>query len=489
MAIKSITDIRGILFNNLNTGQTIFKNVFWLLLAKGSGILMIVLTIFAARILGVVEFGKFSFALSFVSLFVVFYSFGLPGIIIREFARGKGVKEDFYSIISLQILLTFVSFILILSCSFFITSDVVIRGIILVLSLFCVINGFITVFYSFFQSAQKMEYQAWFIALQYLLISGFGLCALLISPSVKNLSYVYFFSALVSFIAVLFFFNYKFFPLKIKLDYSVWKKFLTMSWPLVLALAFSTIYQFTDSVIMGFWNMMAETGWYNAAGKVVLVGLVPMVLISSSFYPALSKFSRGAEEKFQKIWNHYMEAMIILAIPIVVGGVVLASRIIDFAYGPSFNPSILAFQILISTAGITFVYVPFYDAMIALDQQVKIFWITLSGALINVALNLFLIPKYSLYGSAGATMVTSFLILLIIIIFIKRFTFLSIPVVKFSLTFMASLISVIFMYFTITQFLAINMFILVAIAIVVYFVLFLFIRKYILLKYFKQVYI
>ena len=482
MALKNFNDIKTLLFNNISTKQTIFKNTLWL--AVGTVInklLALVLLIYAARVLGAAGYGKFTFALAFVSLLMVFSDFGLSPIITREFAREKEKKEELYSIISLKILLAFGTFILILLSSFFTIPEKDIQRIILILALFLLINGFIGIFYSFFHARQKMEYEAWLDALQVLLIFGLGFFVLLKFPSAENLSYAYFFSSLAALIFVLFFFHFKIFPLKVKWNFLVWKKFLKMSWPLALIGLFGLIYSYTDSVMLGYWKMLAETGWYNAAQKIAMAGLIPMGLIGASFYPALSKFSKTSAEKFQKTWNYELEIMILISLPLVVGGIFLAPKIIYSFYPLDFAPSVLAFQILILTAGIIFLYRPFYDAMIVLNQQAKTFWITIAGAVTNVTLNLILIPKYSLYGAATATVITNLLILLIIIFYARKFTFIRLPGLKIFFTFSASAIASSFMYFVIKQPLIynINIFLLVLVSILIYFMVFSVIRKYI----------
>ena len=128
-----------------------------------------------------------------------------------------------------------------------------------------------------------MEYEAWFEALQVAMIFGFGLFVLSNFPSAKNLSYVYFFSAIVVLVLVFLFFHAKVFPLKLKWDFLVWKKYLKMSWPLALVSLSGILYSYTDSVMLGYWNMFAETGWYNAAYKIVMASLVPVGFIGASF--------------------------------------------------------------------------------------------------------------------------------------------------------------------------------------------------------------
>jgi len=112
-----------------------------------------------------------------------------------------------------------------------------------------------------------------------------------------------------------------------------------MSWPLALAGILGGIYSQIDSVMMGYWGQITQTGWYNAAYRVIGAVLIPAALIASSFYPVLSKFFKESKEKLQRAYDYFMESMIILAIPIMVGGIALAPKIIDWVYDPSYFPT------------------------------------------------------------------------------------------------------------------------------------------------------
>lgn len=479
-----ISSIKDLLLNNKDDKQTLFKNTFWL----GAGMLLnkllsLILIVYAARFLGAEEYGKFAFALSFIYLFIVFFDFGLSPIITREFARGKEKKEDFYCIISLKILLALGTLVLILISSFLTVPEKDIQNMILILSLFLIANSFWGMFNSFFHARQKMEYEALFDTLQVFVIFVLGLFILFNFPSAENLSYAYFLSALITLISVAVFFHFKIFPLKIELNISIWKKFLTMSWPLALIGLFGVIYGYIDSVMLGYWKMFAETGWYNAAQRIIVAGLIPMGFIGASFYPALSKLSHDSKEKFQEVWDSELEIMILLSLPIVIGGIFLAPKIIQSFYTADFAPSILAFQILLFTVGPIFLYRPFYDAMIVLNQQAKTFWITVAGALVNVILNLILIPKYSLYGAAWATVVTNLLILVVIVLYAQKFTFIRLPYLRVFLTFLAAFAASALMYLVIKQpfIYKFNIFILVLVGSVVYSFSLFAIKKYILI--------
>jgi O-antigen/teichoic acid export membrane protein len=449
---RQVLKLRSVIFDNLTIRQTIFKNTFWLAVGSGlSKFFKAVLLIYAAKILGASQYGEFTFAFSFVSLLVIFHDFGLPTIITREFSGNKKNEGDFASVNSLKIILSIISLIIVCLGSFFITPNPEIRKIIFILALFSITNGFASIFYAFFRAKQRMEYQSWFESLQTLVTTAIGFYILFNLPSSLNLGYAYLISAIIAVVFLAIFFSLKLIPLKISWNIAVWKKFLTMSWPLAFVGLFGVLYTFTDSVMMGYFGLIKETGFYGAAQKVTIVALMPMGLISSSFFPVLSNFFRESSEKMQKLWDGEMNIMIFLSVPLVIGGIVLAPRIISFLYPDDFSASVLALQILISMVGLVFLYQPFYDALIASNKQKMIFWTTLIGALCNIILNFILIPRFSLYGAAIATVITYFILLLISFLFTKKFTPIKPLKFKFLASFLISILSGGFMYFIIKQ--------------------------------------
>ncbi|MCX6759115.1 MAG: flippase [Candidatus Nealsonbacteria bacterium] len=443
---------RNFFLENLGVRQTIFKNTFWLAVAEGIGrFLKLILIIYVARILGATEYGKFTFALAFVGLFAIFSDLGISSICTREIAREKEKEKEFPAVLSLKLLLSIGTLILICLGSFFITLDPIIRGMIWILGIYIIVSSFSQVIYAFFQARQKMEYEAWAKILQAAAVTGAGFFVLFNFPSVQNLSLSYLFASLIALLFILFFFHFKVYRLKIYFNSIIWRNILAMSWPLALSGMMGSICADTDSIMMGYWGQIIQTGWYNAAQRIMVVALIPTGLIGASFFPVLSKFFGQSKEKLQKGWNYFMEVMIFIAVPLVIGGIVLASKIIDFVYDPTFFPSILVFQILIVTGGIAIITGPFIHALIVSNQQKKTFWIVLFGALTNVILNFILIPEYSLYGAAFTTLVASFLMLFLSFKSTLKFTEIKPINLKLVLTFFAVALSTIPMCFVITR--------------------------------------
>ncbi|MCK4805986.1 MAG: flippase, partial [Candidatus Pacebacteria bacterium] len=290
--------------------------------------LKLFLIIYVARILGATEYGKFTFALAFVSLFAIFSDFGISQITTRELAREKEKEKEFSNILSLKLVLSIGALSLICLGSFFITPDLVIRGIIWILGIYIIVSGFSEIIYAFLRARQKMEYEAWTKILQAMVVTGAGFFVLFNFPSVQSLSLAYLFAALIALISILVFFHFKIYRLKLSFNKNIWQNILALSWPLALGGIFATIYSNTDSIMMGYFGQITQVGWYNAAYKIIGATLIPVGLLSISFFPVLSKLFKESKEKLQKSWDYYMQLMILLAVPLVVGGMTLAPKII-----------------------------------------------------------------------------------------------------------------------------------------------------------------
>ena len=94
--------VKAFLFKNNNTNQTILKNSFWLGFGELTSRLIKVFIIFyAIRILGVSDWGAFSYAISLCALYMVFSDLGLTSILTRELSKDDNMKEkhiSFYQI-------------------------------------------------------------------------------------------------------------------------------------------------------------------------------------------------------------------------------------------------------------------------------------------------------------------------------------------------------------------------------------------------------
>ena len=210
--------------------------------------------------------------------------------------------------------------------------------------------------------------------------------------------------------------------LKLQIDIKEWQRVFSLSWPLALSGIFALIYTYTDTVMLGFWKVFEQIGYYNAAQKIIALAIFPAALIITAFLPAFSRYSETDKQKTQTIFHYQNLVLLALAFPIVCGGYILANGLILHFYGANYLPAVLALKILLLMAGISYLSASLGDALFVFNQQKKSFWAYLIGALLNVPLNVLLIPKYGFYGAAIATVITAFITFLVLVYLVKRNT-------------------------------------------------------------------
>lgn len=449
------------------TKLTILKNTFWLGLAEVfSRFLRFFLVISAARILGATNYGKFSFATQILFISAILTDLGISPITTRELAKNQAAgKKEISSILSLKTILTLVIWGIVILSSFIFIDDPVVRMILAVLVLDTVFGSFIKFINALFEAHQKMKYEAIGGITRSIIIVSLGLFLLFYYPSlfqyppVVNLSWVYAIgSILVAFILAIVYQRKIKEKLFLLINPIIWRKILSLSWPVALTVVFASIYHSMDSIMLGFWGMMTENGWYAAAYKIMDVALTPIVWVSASFFPVLSqKFKDVQGKEQQKIFLSHLSVLTILGFPIAIGGIILAPQIIYFVYGASYQPTTLSFQILMGA--LLFIYLgnTFGQTLLAANYQKYSFWVTAAGAVLNVILNLVLIPIYSFYGAAAATLLTYFFDFCLIVYLTKKLVGLSFWQKDYLIVLVKTILSTAIMGWFIWQLLAVHL--------------------------------
>ncbi len=413
--------IIALFFENIGIRQTVSKNVFWLV---GTQVIVssmsMVLLVLAVRFLGAAEYGKFAYAMAFVSIAACIVDFGVASITVRELAKEQANEKDFNLFLSFKIMLCTVFFVVTFIGSFFITRDPFIRQSVWILSAFVCTESIFQMMYAFFHAKQKMQFESIIHLAQTLAIIAAGVMAVFLFPTTRSLSYGYFIgsSAVLTFVII----YVHFFVIKLKwaFDKKIWMDILKWSWPLVFNFVASWMYLHVDAFMIGFMGSSKEVGMFSVASRIIAVMVILSGLVSRGFYPALSKFLGESKEKFQLVWDYNMKTMIALALPIMAGGIIFASKIIHLFYGTGFEPSVAVFQILIVFIGLTFLSYPYSMVLAVCNRQRTNFVIISSGFIINIIFNLMFFPLYGIYGVAFASVLTTAILWVLLMVFFKK---------------------------------------------------------------------
>jgi len=209
----------------------------------------------------------------------------------------------------------------------------------------------------------------------------------------------------------------------------------------------------------------AVVGWYNAAYNLAR-GFKPIPhLFMTALFPLMSYYYISSKESLKIAYEKSFKYLFILGLPISVGITLLSKQIILAFYGQQFNNSIIALQILSWDILLIFLYSCAAFLLVSMDKQNQMAIIAGCTALINVVLNLVLIPKYSYIGAAIATITTE-IFLLTSYIYLNYRHLSQIPINN---VVVKSILACGVMGLFIYQFQYINLFLLISISILIYF--------------------
>jgi O-antigen/teichoic acid export membrane protein len=183
------------------------------------------------------------------------------------------------------------------------------------------------------------------------------------------------------------------------------KEYARYGFPIAVSALAVGVYHRIDQVMLH--NMTGDRvlGGYVAAVNVTeLFGLFPVALMTSMF-PVLSQFAHD-NEKFDHYLKLSFRSMMVIAFGACVIVSPLADPIVRLLYGAKFQEAGPLLSALIWSEVPVFFGVVLTNAVVAKNLQRFLPWCTATGAIVNVALNLVLIPRFGAMGSVWATNVS-----------------------------------------------------------------------------------
>lgn len=432
----------------MNTVQRIVKNTAALFAAQFVvAILSLALSIVIARSLGDAIFGKYSFAIAFTSIFAVFSDLGYNTLLIRDVARDKSRASKYLSNVLLMraflFPLIFASIVIAVNVMGY-PADT--KNVVYLFGVYMLIMSFSDVFKVTFRVFEKMEYEASITIFATMIRLSLGLLVLFMGYGLIELALVFILSGILDLLFCFVICTRRFVKPKIELDFGFWKSTMKVALPISMLSIFGLIYTSIDTVMLSMMKGDAVVGWYNAAYNLVL-GFKPIPhLFMNALFPLMAGYYASSTDSLKIVYEKSFKYLFILGLPIAVGITLLADRFILLFYGPQFHPSILALQILAWDVLLFFSYFCMAFVLVSLTKQNQMAAIAGCAAVVNVVLNLVLIPPFSYVGAAIATILTETLLIALCFSIISK-SFYKLPVSKILIKpSIASLIMGIFIY-------------------------------------------
>lgn len=172
------------------------------------------------------------------------------------------------------------------------------------------------------------------------------------------------------------------------------------------------VYYSIDTLLLGLMRSDAEVGWYNAAYRIVLVFTTLAGIIGEVTFPRLSRQSTvlDAQQK-SRIMLLGAKLLVFGSLPIALAGTFYSTQLMTFLFGSTYANGAAALQILSWQVFTVFSNVAFAYHLLAAEKNRLYFISVAAGAVINLSLNLVLIPTYGIVGAATTTIIAEVVVL------------------------------------------------------------------------------
>lgn len=377
---------------------------------------------YSSRILNPETIGKVQFSKSIVSYFAMLAALGIGTYGIREASKLRENKtllsHFFQELLLLNLISTIIAYIGLFLCTIFIPKLVEYRLLIFVTSSTIL---FSTIGIDWLYTAEE---DFTYITIRSLLFQILSIVFLYLF--VKNeTDYIIYalitvFSSVGSNICNIFHAK-KFVSFKIqsKLDIKQHIRPVFALFSLTLA---SSIYALLDTTMVGLLADDFQVGLYTAATKINKMVLALVISMGAVLLPRLSFFvGKDDIESFKRVAYNYLDAMLLIAFPCLIGLSFLSKPILLVLSGSKFIDALTVMRIMnpiIVIIGLSnFIGLQIF---LPLKKEKLTLYSEICGAFVNFLLNLFLIPKYAAIGAAIATVCAESTVTIVQLIFSRN---------------------------------------------------------------------
>lgn len=397
----------------LKSRNEAFYNSLWLLSERVITILFtFTVGIFLARYLGPNDFGVYNYLISIITLLSPLTALGLNAVVVRDLVDAQREDHDDTNVIlGTSCVLRFFgglfacASLLFVDIYFNISQNNTLWLILLasanIFSCFQVVDFWL-------QSKVNSKYSA-ILRLSIFITSSLVklISIIFFSCGLKTILIIQTFEVLAS--GVLYVPLYKYLKGKIfnwSYNKNKAKTLMSKSWWLILSGVAEVLYLKIDQIMLGMINGYSTVATYAVAARLSEAWYFFPTIITASFFPLLILAKKESEEKYKHTLLDLSRKLFFCALIISIFITIIAHTAINILYGEAYAES--ATILIIHIWASLFVFMrAVLSKWLVIENMLPFSLVThISGAIVNIILNLILIPKMGGIGSAIATVIS-----------------------------------------------------------------------------------
>ena len=174
----------------------------------------------------------------------------------------------------------------------------------------------------------------------------------------------------------------------------------------------TTIYVHLDSVMLGFMKTDEDVGYYNTAIKIKMILVSIVTSLGAVLLPRVSYYIKNKmQDEFERITKKALTFVVVFAMPLCLYFMLYATESVYFLSGIEYEKAIIPMIIIMGTLPIIgLTNIMGIQMLVPLEKEKYVLYSEVAGAIIDLIINVFLIPKMASAGAAIGTLVAEIVV-------------------------------------------------------------------------------
>jgi len=394
----------------------LLRNMGWMtlpnLIVKPAWFLFI--TLVCIRYMGLTEYGVMTAALALMSICDGSLTLGSSPYTIRELACDPSRSNQFFSnLLVSRTLLSLLAIFIGLGIRYVLGTGAL--DVVLFAGSYVFFRNLLEYCRAIFRAHERFQVEAGSTIVEKALVIGAGSWALSVAPDAASAMLGMSAGMGVAFLGTFAWTSRHMAAFRLsELSWSFFRKAIPHAVPLGLSSVFVLLYYRTDSIMLEAMEGDLVTGQYGLAFRITEAMILLPFIVSTVLLPRLSSLRDGDEGAFGRLFARGILGMAIVSGAAALIVWILAPWAIPFLDpSPEAIPAIGLLRILLISFVLNAINQIGITHLTATHQQNRLALVLASAAVVNIGLNLTLIPSMSATGAAWATVATQGLILML----------------------------------------------------------------------------
>lgn len=395
----------------MGASKNIAKNTILLTVGLYSGrLLALFLRKKMTPILGPEGIGIWTFALSILGIMQTVSNFGLGNLLTREIAKARAMTLPlFWTTLKIRWLVGAVCYAFLLGFAQVSGWDAIDRTVVLLMGLAIFIEGTGLACDAVLQAHEKVQFQSLAQVTSALLYFGLGWWWLDAGYGIVGLVWANLASRVIRLMVMA--------PLMFRFT-GPWQRdggggsvdvrgLMRMGIPIFLATTFATIYSQIDSVMLKTMVGNDANGIYGQGRQALNILVMLPGIFGLAFFPSMTRYGQKSPADAARLGERALRFILVGIVPITLLIMFVAEPIIHwFEESTRFDDSITVMMIGIWGLPLHAVAVVMNRLLMTAEREKYFIVIGLVPMVGNFVMNIFLIPRYSYFGAAVATVIS-----------------------------------------------------------------------------------